>query len=174
MDMSESRQRSAGASGTSLFQPSAGDCYTSARDFHPTAGNCAAYSPRHHNCGLKPCICDVSARVWGPFVTLTATKGLAPQRVGTTPAPGWNRSRSSLESGPQTAGSKLRSALAEAPQWAGNFPAVGWKVLPSNSRYLRHLAVAIGFMLLYSFVLLKQDYRHQTVLRSPLWHNERL
>ncbi len=25
--------------------------------------NCSVYSPRHHSCGLKPCICGVSARV---------------------------------------------------------------------------------------------------------------
>ncbi len=71
-------------------------------------------------------------------MTLPATKSFAPQRVGTTPAPGWNKSRSSLESSPQTAGSKLRSAMAGAPQRARNLSRSGLK-------NFRHLVVVIGF-----------------------------
>ncbi len=164
MDMRDSRQRGAGARGASFFQPGAGVWYTSDRDSTQVREFALATCLRHSSRGLKRGICGVSAQIWvfRGSITLSATKSSTPQRVGTTPAPGWNGSRSSLELTPQPAGNKLRSGLAGVPQQAGNSPAVGWKFLLHNFLYCRHLDVPIGFKLLYSFVLLKQDYRHQT------------
>lgn len=115
----------------SLFQSAAGHRYTSARDFHPTAGNYLVYSPRHHSRGLKPCICGVLARIWalrGIYHSLEQPKGLLrsglerrPHLDGTDAAVRWNPLRRRLEASSAAYWQELRSGLETLPQWAGNF-----------------------------------------------------
>jgi hypothetical protein len=97
------------------------------------------------------------------------------QLAGRIPAVGWKFSRSVLEDAPQQVGKALRSRLEKAPQSAGNFPAVRWKIIPSNISVVNKLRFPKVLKLFYSSAFLfKEPYNHQTSSFTEMkWHDGR-
>ncbi len=115
----------------SLFQPAAGIWYTSARDFHPTAGHCLIYKPPPFQPRLEPgylwCFgsnlglsSDLSL-CQQPEVSLRSGLERRPHLDGTDPAVRWNPLRRRQEASSAVRWQEFRSGLETFPQWAGKF-----------------------------------------------------